>query len=93
MVREYYEVWKFIGIELDVDRSVMNTIEEYHSSDCSRLHALIEVWLDSTELTGIKRQDLGKALQSQRVISALASMLCIKYYVMHYVRFYSQTLP
>ena len=74
LLRDYYEVWKFIGTELDIDRNVMNAIEEDHSSDRDRLHALIEVWLGGAQLTGTRRQDLDKALQSQRVVSAMTGM-------------------
>ena len=74
LLRKYYEVWKFIGAELDIDRNVMNTIEEDHSSDCHRLHALVEVWLSGAKLTGTRKQDLMKALQSQPVVSAVAGM-------------------
>ena len=74
LLRKYYEVWKFVGTELDIDRNVMNTIEEDHSSDPHRLHALVEVWLNGAQLTGTRRQDLNKALQSQRVVSAVAGM-------------------
>ena len=64
MVKKYYEVWKIIGTELDIDRNVMKTIEEDNFCDRNRLHALIEV-------SGTKQQDLNKALHSQRVISAM----------------------
>ena len=74
LLRKYYEVWKFIGTELDIDRNVMNTIEEDHSSDRNRLHALVEVWLNGAQLTGTRQHDLNKALQSQCVISAMAGM-------------------
>ena len=74
ILRKYYEVWKFIGTELDIDRNVMNTIEEDHSRDRDRLHALIEIWLSGAELTDTKQQYLNKALQSQHVISAVAGM-------------------
>ena len=74
LLREYYEVWKFIGTELDVDRNVMNTIEEDHSSDRDRLHALVEVWLNGAQLTGTRQQDLNKALQSQCVVRAMTGM-------------------
>lgn len=83
MLRKYYEVWKFIGTELDIDRNVMNTIEEDHSSDCGRLHALIEVWLNGAVLTDTKQQDLNKALQSQCVVSAVAGTSCTCMYVCH----------
>ena len=74
ILRGYYEVWKFIGVELDIDRNVMNTIEEDHSSDRNRLHTLVEVWLNGAELNDTKQQDLNKALQSQRVTSAVAGV-------------------
>ena len=74
LLRDYYEVWKFIGIELDIDRNVMNTIEEDHSSDRDHLHALVEVWLNGTQLTGTRQRDLKEALQSQRVVRAMAGM-------------------
>ena len=74
ILRGYYEVWKFIGAELDIDRNVMNTIEEDHSSDRNRLHVLVEVWLNGAELIDTKQQDLNKALQSQRVTSAVAGV-------------------
>ena len=73
-MRDYYEVWKFIGTELDIDRNVMNTIEEDHPSDCDRIHALVEVWLNGAQLTGTRQQDLNEALQSQRVVSAMAGI-------------------
>ena len=74
LLRKYYEVWKFIGAELDIDRNVMNTIEEDHSSYHHRLHALVEVWLNGAELTDARQQDLMKAVQSQSVVSAIAGM-------------------
>ena len=52
----------------------MNTIEEDHSSDRDRLHALVEVWLNGAQLTGTRQRDLKEALQSQRVVSAMAGM-------------------
>ena len=52
----------------------MNTIEEDHSSDRHRLHALVEVWLNGAQLTGTRQQDLNEALQSQRVVSAMAGI-------------------
>ena len=73
-LRKYYEVWKFVGAELDIDRNVMNTIEEDHSSNRHRLHALVEVWLNGAQLTGTRQQDLVKVLQSQRVVSGVAGM-------------------
>ena len=74
LLRDYYEVWEFIGTELDIDRNVMNTIEEDHSSDRDRLHALVEVWLNGAQLTGTRQRDLKEALQSQRVVRAMAGM-------------------
>ena len=61
-------------MELDIDRNVMNTIEEDHSIDHNCLHALVEVWLNGDPLTGIREHDLSKALQSQLVVSAMAGM-------------------
>ena len=61
-------------MELDIDRNVMNTIEEDHSIDHNCLHALVEVWLNGDPLTGIREHDLSKALQSQHVVSAMAGM-------------------
>ena len=52
----------------------MNTIEEDHSSDRDRLHALVEVWLNGAQLTGTRQQDLNEALQSQHVVSAMAGI-------------------
>ena len=75
LLRKFYEAWKFIGTELDIDRNVMNTIEEDHSSDRDRIHALVEVWLNGDLLTDTRQQDLSEALQSQRVVSAMAGML------------------
>ena len=72
LLRKYYEVWKVIGTELDVDRNVMNTIEEDHFSDRNRLHALIEAWCGGAGLGYIRKQILNKVLQSQHVISAMA---------------------
>ena len=73
-MRDYYEVWEFIGTELNIDRNVMNTIEEDHSSDRHRLHALVEVWLNGDPLADTRQQDLNEALQSQCVVSALAGI-------------------
>ena len=78
ILRKYYEVWKFIGRELGIDRNVMNTIEEDHSSDRSRLYALVEVWLNGAEFTDTKQQVFNEAVQSQCVISAVAGMLCVR---------------
>ena len=74
LLRDYYEAWKFIGTELNIDRNVMNTIKEDHTSDRDRIHALVEVWLNGAQLTGTRQQDLKEALQSQRVVSAMAGM-------------------
>ena len=53
----------------------MNTIEEDHPSDRDRLHALVEVWLNGTQLTSMRQlQDLKEALQSKDVVSAMAGM-------------------
>ena len=82
ILREYYEVWKFIGVELDIDRNVMNTIEEDHSSDRNRLHALVEVWLNGAELIDTKQQNLKKALQSQCVSSAVAGVSRLHTYIL-----------
>ena len=60
----------------------MNTIEEDHSSDRDRLHALIEVWLNGAELTDANKQVLNKALQSQCVVSAMAGM---SIYIMRWI--------
>ena len=79
ILKKYYEVWKFIGTELDIDRNVMNTIEEDHSSDHHRLHALVEVWLNGAKITDTKKHDLNKALQSQCVVSAVAGMPTLYY--------------
>ena len=74
LLRDYYEVWEFIGTELDIDRNVMNTIEDDHSRDRDRMHALVEVWLNGDPLTGTRLRDLKEALQSQHVVSAMAGM-------------------
>ena len=79
LLRKYYEAWKFIGTELDIDRNVMNTIEDDHSSDRDCIHALVEVWLSGDPLTGTRLRDLKEALQSQRVVSAMAGMSDIRY--------------
>ena len=78
LLRKYYEAWKLIGTELDIDRNVMNTIEEDHSSDCDRIHALVEVWLNGDPLTGTRQRDLNEALHSQCVVSAMEGMSDIR---------------
>ena len=52
----------------------MNTIEDDHSSNHDRLHALVDVWLNGAQLTVTTRRDLDEALQSQRVVSAMAGI-------------------
>ena len=78
LLRKYYEAWKLIGTELDIDRNVMNTIEEDHSSDRDRIHALVEVWLNGDPLTGTRQWDLNEALHSQCVVSAMEGMSDIR---------------
>ena len=52
----------------------MNTIEDDHSSDHHRLHALVEVWLNGAQLTVTTQRNLDEVLQSQRVVSAMAGI-------------------
>lgn len=72
MAWDYHEVWRSVGVELNVDESVLDTIEENQSGYYDCLRALIEVWLDGARLTDTARETMINALQSVRVTKAIA---------------------
>ena len=75
MTRDYCEVWKLIGIEFNIDKDVLNSIEENNSNDMECLFALVEKWLNgATSLTDTAQDALDKALQSPNIINALAGL-------------------
>ena len=71
---DYHEVWKSIGLELNIDEDVLKNIEEnnYGYHDC--LRALIEAWLSGARLTDTTREAMKKALQSERVTRVIAGI-------------------
>jgi hypothetical protein len=71
MAWDYHEVWRSVGVELNVDESVLDTIEKSHSGYHDRLRALIEVWLGGARLTDAARELMTKALQSVRITVAI----------------------
>ena len=72
MAWDYHEVWRSVGVELNMDESVLDTIEKNNSGCHDRLRALIEVWLDGARLTDTARETMTKALQSVCVTKAIA---------------------
>ena len=75
---DYHEVWKSLGRELNVGKSVVDTIEKNHSDRHDCLRALIEVWLGGARLTDAARETMTTALQSVRVVRAMSgtSLIC-----------------
>ena len=72
MAWDYHEVWRSIGVELNIDESILDSIEKSHSGHHDCLRALIEVWLAGARLTDAGRETMTKALQSVRVTIAIA---------------------
>ena len=64
MAWDYHEVWRSIGVELNIDESVLDSIEKSHSGHHDCLRALIEVWLAGGRLTDTGRETMTSALQS-----------------------------
>ena len=84
MAWDYHEVWRSIGVELNIDESILDTIEKSHSGHHDRLRALIEVWLAGGRLTDAARETMTKALQSARVFKAIAGTAEFTYYLLYY---------
>ena len=72
MMWDYHEVWRSVGVELNIDESVLDNIEKNNSGYHDCLRALIEVWLGGARLTDTVRETMTKALQSVRVTRAIA---------------------
>ena len=77
MAWDYHEVWRSIGVELNIDKSMLDSIEKSHSGHHDCLRALIEVWLAGGRLTDVAREAMTNALQSVRVAIAIAGTIIV----------------
>lgn len=76
LTRDYRDVWKIIGEELLLDKSVLESIENEHRSNHHCLHLLITKWLNGDNLSESTWEEISKAIKSKAVTKAVAGM-CI----------------
>ena len=68
--RQHYRIWRIIGVELDMDGELLNTIERGgHVNDKDRLHAMID-----SASPALTHEMITKVLQSERVSSAVKGL-------------------